>query len=605
MIAVSRVWSRRAVLAQFGCAARMLAQTADPLSTLRPDHPRLMVLDSDLDRIRALTKEGNPLHKLYLDQTKEAEKLLITPPVEYKLANFSLLPQSQRTVDRIYLLATLYRLDKKTAYLERAIKELQAAVALKDWNPSHILDTAEMAHAVAIGYDWLYEALSAELKEGIRSALRDKALVPALQAYQSQSSWARNGGYGNLVANSAFGLTALALVEDTQDQAAAVLRFAVASISHGLDSYGSDGAWTDRPGYWDYATRYTVCFLASLQSALNSDLGIPVHTGFPRTGRYRLQSTGPTLKVFNFGDSREDAPEDPALFWLSRRFSQPSVAWLQQKFMDRALHPDTLNLPWYVRDAKSPQTVDLPLDAVYSSIQCAYFRGSWDDPNGLFLAVKGGDNKNLHSHLDLGSFVLDAGGIRWARDLGPEDAPTTDSQGKQRWTYYRTRTESHNTLLVDGENQDLHAEARIIKRESTPDVAAVQIDLSKAYPAKLKRWIRRIGLANRQAVFIQDTVESDQAVDILWGMVTGADISVDGRTAELTRNGWSVSAEIRTPRHAVFDIVSTASPSTQTPNTGTQKLVVRVAEKVSNLELAVVLTPHRTGQPKPVIKFPV
>jgi hypothetical protein len=35
----------------------------------------------------------------------------------------------------------------------RTIAELEAACALKDWNPSHFLDTAEMASAVATGYD--------------------------------------------------------------------------------------------------------------------------------------------------------------------------------------------------------------------------------------------------------------------------------------------------------------------------------------------------------------------------------------------------------------------------------------------------------------------
>ena len=45
-------------------------------------------------------------------------------------------------------------------FKERAIRELDAACAMKDWNPSHFLDVAEMATAVAVGYDWLYPVLT-------------------------------------------------------------------------------------------------------------------------------------------------------------------------------------------------------------------------------------------------------------------------------------------------------------------------------------------------------------------------------------------------------------------------------------------------------------
>jgi hypothetical protein len=202
--------------------------------------------------------------------------------------------------------------------------------------------------------------------------------------------------------------------------------------------------------------------------------------------------------------------------------------------------------------------------------------------------------------------VLDAGGVRWAADLGTDDYDLPGYFGRQRWSYYRTRTESHNTLLIDDQNQDVRAEARITRQEFAPDFSWVQIDLSRANPGKVKQWTRRFALAQRQAFLIGDSVRSDQPVEVIWGMMTDAEISVSGQTATLRKNGWNLAAEIRSPRHAVFDIAPLQSDAPQAPNPNFHKLIVRLGDKVSELDLNIVLTPFRDGQPKPRItaQFP-
>jgi hypothetical protein len=113
-------------------------------------------------------------------------------------------------------------------------------------------------------------------------------------------------------------------------------------------------------------------------------------------------------------------------------------------------------------------------------------------------------------------------------------------------------------------------------------------------------------MAQRQAVLVQDVVKSGQPVDALWGMLTDAEVTVDGQDAELQKEGWTLSVEIRTPRHAVFDVIPVKTAAPQAQNPGMQKLVVRLGEKVNDLDLNILLTPHRTGQPKPktTAKFP-
>jgi hypothetical protein len=283
------------------------------------------------------------------------------------------------------------------------------------------------------------------------------------------------------------------------------------------------------------------------------------------------------------------------MFFLSRRFNTPGLAWSEARVLEKISRADPLHLAWFDRDPKTVPA-NWGLDATFSTAGVATFRGAWDDAAATFLGVKGGDNKSSHAHLDLGTFVLDAGGVRWASDLGPDD-----SQPANRNSSYRVKTESHNTLLVDNESQDGRSEAKIGRLETLPDLSFVQIDLSHVHP-RMKRWIRRVGLAHRQAVIMEDSVHSEQPLDILWGMLTDADVSVSGPTATLRKNGWVLAAEIRAPRHAVFDVAPAKAPPSQTPIPPKyQRLVVRLLEKITEMDLTITLTPYREGQPKPKI----
>jgi hypothetical protein len=575
----------------------------DPLRLLRPSHPRLVLPDSDLDRIRLAVKDNALAKRVFSDLEKECDRLLSVPPVEYKLTGFRLQTQTRRAVDRITTLALMYRLAGRDAWLRRAIMELNACAAFRDWNPARFVDTAEMTHAFAIGYDWLYNALTPEERGWVREALITKGLDQASLIYQQKTRWTQEHFNANIVSNSAMIMGALAVAEDARGKASEIVRAALESIPRGLNTYGVDGGWPEGPTYGEYATRYACLFFASLDTALGNDYGLSGFHGVDRAGRFRVYSISPSNRIFSFGDGPDDPGLAPEMFWMAKRFNNPVYAWSEQKQLERSPHPDAYDLAWFVRDTRPPQGPAWPLDAVFHGVGVATFRSSWEDTNGLFLAVKGGDNKSPHAHFDLGSFMFDAGGVRWASDYDEGDPNVPPPQ---RAALYAVRTESHNTLLIDGENQDPHAESRITRQDLTADFSWVQIDLSKAYP-KLKQWTRRIGMAQRQAVLIEDTLHSDQPVEVIWGMMTDADISPNGPVATLHKNGWNLSVEIRTPRHAVFDVMPVRASGTQPANTKFQKLIVRLQEKVTELDLSIVLTPYRDGQPKfkTTTQFPV
>jgi len=103
------------------------AQTESPLQTLLAGHPRLIALDSDLDRIRSFLKADAKAKEMYTRLRGEAEKLIDQPTVEYKIVGPRLLTQSRRCLDRVYTLALLWRLDGDKRFRDRAVKELRAA----------------------------------------------------------------------------------------------------------------------------------------------------------------------------------------------------------------------------------------------------------------------------------------------------------------------------------------------------------------------------------------------------------------------------------------------------------------------------------------------
>jgi hypothetical protein len=578
---------------------------ADPLHQLRPAHPRLILLDTDFDRIRILTRENAVAKRIYSDLEKECDRLLSIPPVEYKFAGPRLQIQTRRAIDRITSLALMYRLSGRDPWLRRAMLELNAAAAFKDWNPGRFIDTAEMACAFAIGYDWLYNALTPEERTTVRDAIITKALDPVLPVYQhpgasgASVAWSRDRPHWNLVCNGAFAMAALAVAEDVPDKSAAVMRGVLESVPHGMQSFTVEGAWPDGPANGEYAMRYACLLFASLDTAVGTDNGLSNARGFDRAGRFRVYTTGPADRAFNFAGSPDDPGAAPELFWMSKRFSSSVLAWIEQKQAERSQHADPLDLAWFERDSRPPLPPAWPLDIVFHTVQVATFRGTWEDPNALFLAVKGGDNKTGRAHLDLGSFVLDAGGVRWAidPDLG-DTLPASPPPAPNAPPSWVTRTESHNTLLIDNENQDPRADALITHQEFAQDLSWVQIDLTRSNGAKLRQWTRRVGLLQRQAALVHDVVRSAQPVDVIWGMVTDADISLNGPNATLKKGAWNLALEIRTPRHAVFDTVPTG-PSLK-------KVIVRLGDKTTDLDLSILLTPYRDGQPRPKItgQFP-
>jgi hypothetical protein len=590
------------ILAALFCARAALAQPAaggapaDPLATLRDGHPRLILTEQRLTELRELERSDELLARCRRDVLARAQKQLDADPLVYEKKGPRLLKVSRDGLDRVYTLALAWRLTGEDKYAEAAKRNLLAVCEFKDWNPSHFLDTAEMAHAVGVGYDWLHAWLDEPTRATLREALVDKGLRPGLAGYHSKGRpgwWHRSEYNWNQVCNGGLLIGALAVADERPELAREIVHRAVATLPRALESYEPDGAWAEGPGYWDYATRYTAYALAALETALGTDFGLSERRGLRRTGFFPLYMTGPTGEPFNFADAGSSSRRrnTPVLLYLARRYDEPTFAAAERAII-RERGARTMDYVWYGPVEGEP--AKLELDKRFEGKgEVVVMRSAWDDPNALFLGVKAGANRVNHAHLDLGSFVLDALGVRWARELGRDNYNLPGywdkGEGGRRWDYYRLGTRSHNVPLVNGRNQRV---AGVATFAEFGDGRAV-VELTSAYREPAVHVWREVALVEgRRAVETRDRFLLREPCEITWGMTTDAEIETtdDGR-AVLTLDGRRLEAEILAPAAATFSEESAEREPPQARNEGVRRLVIRLPSDMGRLDLAVRLSP--------------
>jgi Domain of unknown function (DUF4962)/Heparinase II/III-like protein len=575
------------------------------LDNLKPEHPRLMVHDSDVVRVKELIRTNPEARQLYEKIQKEADELLTEPPMDYEAVDYRkniisikvLLGKIRGCVDRVYILLTVYRIDGDKKYMERAKQEIMEAIKLPDWNPNHFLDTAEMTHAVAIGYDWMYHDLSDDERQLIRNAIIEKGLKPARKMYRTNGYipplgfWVRAKHNWNQVCNGGIAIGALAIADEEPELAEEILTSAIKSIRIAMAEFSPDGAWAEGPSYWSYATEYNVFFLAGLQTALGDDFGLLDTPGFSETGMFRIHYIGPLGLTFNYADAPDTTSADEQMFWMSRVFDEPLYAWHAKKYLPTT---EAIGLWWYNPEGETPK--DLPLDAFFEGADIVFMRSDWEDPDAVFIGFKGGDNKTNHSHLDLGTFVLDALGVRWAVDLGRDSYKLPlyfDVYLGNRWRYYRLLTNGHNTPVLNGKNQGTRAKAPIIKFDSTPGLTFAVADLTDGYKSETTSVLRGIAMVDRSRILIQDEIEGKKPLDVVWGFHTKANINIDGKKAVLKQDDSNLLVKIIEPKEAFFKVVSASQPPPQASNEGVNNLTVQLPEKVKSARIVVELIPFK------------
>ena len=579
--------------------AKEVVDSAAVLTTLDRSHPRLMLKDKDLESLKKQYAKDKVLQKCLRDVLKQADGYSKRPMLTYKKIGPRLLHISRACLHRIYYLGLAFRWTGKEKYAAKAAENLLAVCAFKDWNPSHFLDTAEMSHAVGVGYDWLFHYLDEQTRNKIKSGLIKHGMKPGIAAYRGRGAgWTRTEFNWNQVCNSGLLIGALAIAETDPEYAEQIVPGAVRSLPRALKSYGPDGAWGEGPGYWSYATRYTAYGLTALETALGKDFGLLQIKGLAESGNFPIYTTGPTGLFLNIADCGERSSRRPmpCLFWLARTYNNSFYAEAEHAMIaKRTASPQ--HVVWYV-PAPRQELASRNLDRYFRGpVEVAVFRSAWNNPEALFVGVKAGYNQVNHGHLDLGNFELDALGVRWARDLGSDNYNLPGywdkKKGGRRWSYYRLNSKSHNIPLLGGEDQDELAKSRFIKFDTKKSSAFVLVDLTEAYKKFAKKVTRGVSIVQgRRAVLVQDEFEIEKPCEVAWGMTTDAKITIKKKGfAVLTLKDKQLIARVLSPAGSEFVVESAEQKRPGKANKGVKRLMVRLPQAKGSVRVAILLSP--------------
>ncbi|CAG5067546.1 hypothetical protein DYBT9623_00267 [Dyadobacter sp. CECT 9623] len=566
-------------------------------------HPRLLLLEGEEQQIMAQIQKYPEWNTLHQEIITECNRMLTLPPVERVLTGKRLLDQSRECLRRVFQLSYAYRTTKNEQYLRRAEKEMLAVAAFQDWNPTHFLDVAEMTMAVAIGYDWLYAGLSADSRSKISEAILKKGIEPSFDdRYNDFLTQEHNW---NQVCNAGIAFGALAIAADHPEIESKVVERAVASIPKAmLPSYEPDGAYPEGFSYWEYGTSFNVLFISAIEKALGKDFGLSQTPGFLKTAGFLQNMIGPTGLAHNWGDSGLNDGLSPAMFWFAEKNKDPSLLWTQKKRLSQKIGNNVHNrilpalLIWGAKtslDAISPPAKRQWIGQGPSPV--ALMRSSWTDPNAIFVGLKTGSPAVNHAHMDIGSFVIDAQGERWAMDFGMQDYNSLEQKGvdlwnraqnSQRWEVFRLNNFAHNTLSFNGQLMNAGGFAKIDSWLDTPSQLAAITDLSDMYAGQINSAKRGIAIRDDKWVVVRDEVQTgDKPAKLRWNLLTAANVKIiDDKTVELTQKGKTMLLVFQTNAKIEIKTWSTTPPNDyDAPNPNTTFVGFEVTLPANSFEM--------------------
>ena len=509
------------------------------------DHPRLLLHAGEEEEIRLAIEtqpvmaEADSAILAYCDET------LNQPPHPRRMAGFRI-ERMQVPLQRIFYLSYAYRVHGDRRYADRAIEEMLNTAEYEDWNPGHFLDVAEITMGMAIGYDWLYDEMTAEQRRKVASAISRHGLDASkidkdAWFYTAFQNW-------NQVCNAGLVFGAIAVWDEYRDDAVIILDKCFDSNYLTLtEGYSKEGAYAEGYGYWGYGSAFQILLIAALESAFGSDMGLmDGHDRFFRSGTFMQMMNRPSGLCFDYADSGREAAAEHMLAWLAVKTGDESLLYPEVQKL-RKNHFSRMDmqrlLPFFLISARKIDFVKLrvPDGRFFTTgglTPLYIYRSGWESEDDTYLGIKAGLISSNHSHCDVGSFVFDADGVTWADDLGLQPYLSLESKGVDLWNRWQNSSRydvfrigpfSHNIITVNGHRPDVYQYIDFTRTWCEDAQKGAEMNLKMLYWEDLKDYRRTVILLGEDdaELLVKDELRAgDHPAIVRWNLCTTAQAEI-------------------------------------------------------------------------------
>lgn len=616
--------------------------SADYISKVLKTRPRLIHAQPGWERLKALIGTDPVYAKMVANLKAAGEKLLETPELTrvFGEQQGTVTPAS-KAMFRMATLGALHFLDGDPRWKERGIREMVAITdpaTFVNWYVDEPEVTADFLIAASLGYDFFKDgftakqvteiktymiekgigALSAKIKgEPVPESARGKeaGVVDSSKAKAAPKAAPKKGESDDVVdaehmaMASALLLSAICLVDEDPGAARQAIDGAAKVFGKGMTQFAPAGIWPEGMESGEHVLDYAIMVMQTLKTNMGADFGFSMLEGLPQAGLARVHLVGPFGTLFNYGDTSGTSLSRPWVStWLAgvhgnlgqKALTAGSVPGTETALLNLAGHVMYYN-PYAAGDG-TPDSLDYGV----AGGQIATLRSSWDR-TATYVALKGGDNSLATSQLDLGTFVLDMAGKRWAIELGGEsDRVLKGANAAKRAQMYVEGTPGQNTLEIGqseeappakkgaappkpviSTNQSLDGKSVVTFVKSSPEVGMAAVDLKDPYSKAVKQANRGVMLVRgaKPYVLLQDDLVVKNNTPVTWKMHTRAVVAVNGKSATLTDAKQTMHVTILSPEGATFTTEDPPEPTDEQ-----QKKLTGI--HVLKLSLGEVKGPH-------------
>ena len=394
------------------------------------------------------------------------------------------------------------------------------------------------AHHLLRGLVHCYDALAGKLPADQLAPLKD-AIVARAKQFSGRLLPFRGNEFNNHAWLQAFGLAEAGLVmagdvREAEDWAQYCLDLFVGRF---LCALGYDGDNNEGIGYWGYGLSFVTPYAQMMREVCGIDLF--QHPWLAQTARFPIYTAVPHQHAVSFADTTQPN------FGVVGPAATSQVRALGIACQD----PYAL---WYsgasaAIDGVQPKApVDLPPSKLFDFIGWAVFNTDLvDGRDGVTVAMRSGPFYAGHQHEDLNSFVIYAYGEPVAIDGGHYDW-----YGSPQFTKWSTLTRAHNTLLIDGLDQNSRragADGKIVGWLDAPGVglAIGETGGPMVYNGLLNQFQRRLLFLKPDIVIVHDRVNAvKKAVQSDWLLHTVGEIQTAGEAFSFQVGQASLSGKV-------------------------------------------------------------